>query len=214
MSKAPSPTLSPNRGENPPIWSGENPIPDEGVIIGVPFGNQTIAGRMTGTFVEKGTKEYYTGIRAELLELPAKATTFGWANRLEKACREAGETGLLEFASQPECFCADIFGAEIAPTTPAAPKWFAEHGLGAREEFAAIVPSIIGDRDWKDELSITAWCQGQWHATAYAGLSGPLQRIRNTAHMEFVEAAVSKNKELRESCKSWLKARRLRGPEI
>jgi hypothetical protein len=200
----------PTEVKRTPIWSGKNSIPEVGEIVAIPFGGLNLAGKMVGTFVTDGGKNDYTGVRLHMLELPPAAQNFGWAHGLEMACIGAGRDGLIAFASDPTSFEVGIFGAEIPDTTPVVSSWFSQHGLSAQEELIALIPSILGGKDWKEELSVTAWCNGGWHATNYSELSGTLQRIRNTAHMEFIEAAYAKNKALSDQCKSWLKQHQTR----
>lgn len=169
------------------------PVPSPGDTVGVPFGGQTVAGVVCGTFVEKTAKASYLGLKIRLTELPPQAQSFGIGARLVGRIRSEGPSALEHIAGDDTQ--VGLFGAEIRPA-PTAPKWFSEYGLDASDELAALMPALTGGKNWREKLRFTAWTNGAWHDTPFAPWSGPLQKIRNTGHMEFVEHALKKNKEL------------------
>jgi hypothetical protein len=183
-------------------WSGKDPIPLIGEEIGIPF-LKIVAGTVMGYFKTNTGEATYLGVMVQPLVIPEDAARWGWGSHLIRAIDEDGWNGFVRFVtSRTECA---IYGAEVRekPQGPRHPK-----GFSCREELCAIAPAIFDGGQWKENLKITAWCQGEWSKLPYEEIAPTLQRIRNGPNMKFVEEATKNNANLIEACKQALKRHR------
>ena len=180
-------------------WSGKDTIPKLGDPVGCPFGQHICASEVSGYFEQDGMEKTYLGLRLHLLELPVQLERYGIVSATLRELETQGSRALISKFLEDQAFSPGLFGAEIKPA-PEPPHWFAEHGLAAEEEFAALTAVALGGKDWEITLSM-AWNQGAWHSTPYPELCGELQRIRNSAGKEFIQHAIKKNEGFLRSCK-------------
>jgi hypothetical protein len=192
-------------------WSGTQPVPKIGTPVGIPFHQDKTPAIVCGYFDEVTPSATYLGVHTTLLELPPNADQYGFGQGLLETIQEDPKgplEGLLSITGNPEeHFRVSLFGAELAPEVPEA-KWHKEDQLDAKDEFVALLPFALGGKEWQDDLTITAWCNGAWHSTPFHPWSSVLQHIRNTGHFAFVKYALAKNKSLAQKIRDLLKPRR------
>lgn len=195
----------PTTTELPEHWSGPNPIPTIGTIVGAPFSNQILATDVVGYFTLPGTYQdrpvLYKGVKLRLLELPKEMGSFGISSAFFEKLETHGGDAFQQRLSEEEPFVISLFGAEIKEAPPL-PKWYEEHKLTAKAEFAALAAIVLGGKEWEPTLTITAWSNGQWRDTPYHELSGILQQIRNTGQFKYIEHARKKNPGFLKACKT------------
>lgn len=180
-------------------WSGAMSVPAPGDVVGVPFGGSRAAAHCSGYFVTSGEKEPFLGVNLDLLELPADLEKYGIGSAILTQIAEGG----VPLWQNTRFNNLALFGTEICEVRKPA-EWFEECGLGADEEFAALVAVVLGGRSWKWALS-AVWSNGAWSQSPYLELCGSLQRIRNTGHMEFVDYALKKNRKFVERARTAIK---------
>lgn len=183
------------------IWSGAAPLPEINSRIPVNFGEHTIGTTCSGYFLAKGETNHYIGIKLIPDELPRDMHQYGLANRLRAAI---DKNQFAEAASDEKTLEFGIYGAEISQKPlPEKP------GISVEEELAALAAVALGGRTWRETLQ-GAWFNGNWHATPYLILAGPLQRIRNSLGIKFVEKTIEKNAKLTEELTALLKLKKKR----
>ena len=168
-------------------WSAPFPVPAVAEVVTASFGGQHIACRVEGYFETAD----YLGVSLHMLELPVGLEVFGYGQLLLERTGSNGVPADLIY-DMPKL---RLFGAEIRQhEVDTLPKWCMAEGLKAEHELAVLLAAgSCPKKEWKDVLTITAWCNGQWHSTPYPDLMGALQTVRNTGHWAYVEWAVEKN---------------------
>lgn len=196
------------------IWSGTLAVPAIGDLVEVSFPKKAIKGFVIDLFETQSPEATYIGVSVELAELPEKAENTGWGTGLLSLLEARGPKGFIDFALDKDSNVIYAYGSEVSAPSGPAPTWYEKFGLGSNEELAALAPIILGGKDWQDQLSITAWSQGQWEKTPYSALQGELQRIRNSAHFTYIDWVVKKHSQFIKAAKKALATYKAQGPKV
>jgi len=177
-------------------WSGKSPHPKINTRVGIPSHPTPLKGIVNAFFKTETRDASYLGIIACLEEIPSDPA-HRWNSNLIESIHDQGLDGLIALI---DCGClCKLYGAEIQEP-PEETHWYKTHKLTCQDELAAIAPAIFGGKQWREDLA-HAWNYGHWNKTPYNKLSDRLQRIRNTAHMEYIKWAVEKNHKLIRLCR-------------
>lgn len=187
----------------PAIWSGKEPLPAIGEPVGVPFGLHRVKGTCRAYFTQ-GEQETYVGLLIDLKELPEQTENSSIGRRLKEKLRESGDSGFAEFIQEDRNLQVGLFGTEICPAPDQDPIWFDQYGLGSLEEFSAVAAIVLGGSEWRSELS-SVWMNGNWNHSPFHAFSSPLQRIRNTAFLSYMDHIAKKQRGLVNACKGAIK---------
>lgn len=201
------------------VWDGELMLPSPGEFVEISMAElspKTIKGFVTGNFQSPTPKakvkeltpqmgegnvennQYIVGIAAEMVELPETLETTKWGKTLLDILKTRGIKGLLEFAKLKDSTIIYAYGNELIPSQGIPPLWYEKYELSGQEELAALIVAVIGqtqnDKDWENQLCHTAWNLEKWENTPYPSLRNELEKIRNSANINYINWVVKKHK--------------------